>query len=374
VGVNADLKELRVLGLGQGAEIGAAVFLELSGQTYVPTHDQNGNVTALFIPSGECLETYRYTAFGEELASTNIGNPWRFSSKRHDPETGFLYFGQRYYAADLGRWITPDPLEFEDGPNLYAYVHNNPLTSIDLYGLFDGIEDYDFADRNSYSDFVAYPQLGQGIGNAYYNHYFGDLSGAAQNNVVPIDEEKRDSSKNFAQDCEHWASKAMPVVGPLSIWGVSALATFYGLGPVITACRNIYSGYRIAETLMPFIKSETEVGGAQGPQIAIKDIATNTAKQGARNRLYPDKTACGPHTRFRRDPETDKINHYETFIPQTNPRNPNPWQTLLRFDGPQHQHYHFNKITNERVYTPHIHDPNCPGGVRMPLINELPRY
>ena len=37
----------------------------------------------------------------------------------------------------LGRWITTDPIGFEDGPNLYAYVHNSPLTHFDLYGNRD---------------------------------------------------------------------------------------------------------------------------------------------------------------------------------------------------------------------------------------------
>jgi hypothetical protein len=46
-----------------------------------------------------------------------------------------VYFGRRYYAPNIGRWITPDPIGFNDGPNLYAYVHNNPLNSIDLYGF-----------------------------------------------------------------------------------------------------------------------------------------------------------------------------------------------------------------------------------------------
>ncbi len=52
------------------------------------------------------------------------------------PETGWVYFGRRYYNPVTGRWTTSDPLGFTDGPNLYAYVHNNPLTHFDLYGLF----------------------------------------------------------------------------------------------------------------------------------------------------------------------------------------------------------------------------------------------
>jgi len=40
------------------------------------------------------------------------------------------------YDPEVGRWLTPDPLGFADGPNLYAYVHNNPLTFVDPDGLF----------------------------------------------------------------------------------------------------------------------------------------------------------------------------------------------------------------------------------------------
>jgi len=35
----------------------------------------------------------------------------------------------------MGRWLTPDPLGFADGPNLYAYVHNNPYKYFDPDGL-----------------------------------------------------------------------------------------------------------------------------------------------------------------------------------------------------------------------------------------------
>ena len=36
----------------------------------------------------------------------------------------------------MGRWITPDPKGFIDGLNLYAFVSNNPLINLDLYGLY----------------------------------------------------------------------------------------------------------------------------------------------------------------------------------------------------------------------------------------------
>lgn len=137
--------ELRILGTGMGAEIGANIAIEVNGQTAVPLHDHNGNISTLLeLTSGDIIESYRYSAFGEEkildqngdsLLTSSFSNPWRFSSKRVDEETGFINFGRRYYDPSTSRWITPDPLGFEAGPNLYAYVLNSPLSHIDLYGL-----------------------------------------------------------------------------------------------------------------------------------------------------------------------------------------------------------------------------------------------
>lgn len=132
------MTQLRVLGIAYGAEIGGAIALELDGKIYAPIHDPQGNVVVLVNPSGDFVDGYRYTAFGEiEIFAENVvDNPWRYSSKRFDPETSFIFFGRRYYDSYIGRWTTADPAGFADGPNLYAYVHNQPLIYIDPDGLF----------------------------------------------------------------------------------------------------------------------------------------------------------------------------------------------------------------------------------------------
>ena len=119
-----EIRQLRVLG-NSNVDIGSAVLVEIDGSKYVPQHDLRGNVSHLIDSSGNA-EVYRYSAFGEELFASAT-SPWRFSSKRVDEETGWVYFGRRYFAPDWGRWTTADPTWFADGPNLYAYVHNNPL-------------------------------------------------------------------------------------------------------------------------------------------------------------------------------------------------------------------------------------------------------
>ena len=131
------LLELRVLGNTQNAEIGSSIAIELKGKVYIPFHDLHGNLSALYSSDG-ILESYSYTAFGEENFPSPLScNPWRFSSKRTDDETGLVYYGRRFYSPHIGRWLTPDPLGLEAGPNLYAFVLNAPLTHLDLYGLID---------------------------------------------------------------------------------------------------------------------------------------------------------------------------------------------------------------------------------------------
>jgi len=140
-----EMTQFRLLGTGKGAEIGATTAIEIGLSVSVPLHDQNGNIVILLdLATGNVQESYRFSAFGEEqifdaednvLNGSAVGNPWRFSSKRVDEETGFVYFGRRYYDPQTIRWVTPDPIGFDGGPNLYAYVLNNPLTLFDLYGL-----------------------------------------------------------------------------------------------------------------------------------------------------------------------------------------------------------------------------------------------
>ncbi|MBC3363976.1 RHS repeat-associated core domain-containing protein [Pseudomonas sp. SWRI154] len=58
----------------------------------------------------------------------------RYSGKERDT-SGLYYYGFRYYAAWMMRWINPDPAGPVDGLNLYAMVGNNPLSFFDSTGL-----------------------------------------------------------------------------------------------------------------------------------------------------------------------------------------------------------------------------------------------
>jgi len=124
---------LRILGPGLGADIGAAIAIELDNIPYAPLHDHQGSIVGLISLNGDLTGSWSYTAYGE-LVGTCL-SPWGFSSKRQEPLTGWICFGRRDYDPATGRWTTPDPLGFEAGPNLYTYVFNRPLTHRDPLGL-----------------------------------------------------------------------------------------------------------------------------------------------------------------------------------------------------------------------------------------------
>jgi RHS repeat-associated protein len=60
---------------------------------------------------------------------------YRYSGKERDSSTGLYYYGARYYAPWLLRWINPDPAGTVDGLNLYGFVRGNVVNSVDVGGM-----------------------------------------------------------------------------------------------------------------------------------------------------------------------------------------------------------------------------------------------
>jgi RHS repeat-associated protein len=85
-----------------------------SSRTYAPAYDANGNITEYVdLADGTIVAHYQYDAFGNTITQSGSeasSFPHRFSTKYTDDETGFLYYGYRYYSPELGRWVNRDPI------------------------------------------------------------------------------------------------------------------------------------------------------------------------------------------------------------------------------------------------------------------------
>lgn len=106
-----------------------------------------GSVTHVTDPSQTVVESYLYDPYGattikdqgsSTVSTSAIGNPWGFTARQYDSEVGLYHYRARAYSPELRRFIQRDPLEYVDGPNPYAYVHNRPTSRGDPMGLDDG--------------------------------------------------------------------------------------------------------------------------------------------------------------------------------------------------------------------------------------------
>ena len=163
----------------------------------------------------------------------------QFASKRYDEETDFIYFGRRYYSPNIGRWITADPQGFDDGPNLYAYVHDSPFTTLDLHGLFSW-----------WNSWTGMKNFGVGVGK----HTWGMVAGVGYAAVrmgewMVADSfyEAGDPSYFHAKSrasSERWKSFGSAVYNdPIGTGGRDACAWAYGSISQSNKCRKLGKGY-----------------------------------------------------------------------------------------------------------------------------------
>ena len=120
-----------------------------------PLQDLLYRTMALADSSGTIREAYDYDAYGNTLVFRNSGSPpsvitWTnsdtqvivptcpflFTGQRHDAETRNYYYKMRYYAPNSGVFLSRDPIGFAArDSNLYRYVSNSPVNSVDPSGL-----------------------------------------------------------------------------------------------------------------------------------------------------------------------------------------------------------------------------------------------
>ncbi len=108
------------------------------GTTSYYEQDGLGSVTTLSTAAGTLANTYTYDSFGNLTASTgSVTNPFQYTGRDYDPETGLRYYRARYYSPAFGRFVSEDPIGFDGGDsNLYRYVWNSPINFRDPFGMW----------------------------------------------------------------------------------------------------------------------------------------------------------------------------------------------------------------------------------------------
>jgi RHS repeat-associated protein len=112
-------------------------------------YDARGHCIMLTDASGGLQEVYEYDAFGQPYVYTGngnlvarkfgspAGNRFLFTGREWLKEVRVYDFRARMYQPELGRFLQPDPKQFDAGDyNLYRYCHNDPINHSDPTGLY----------------------------------------------------------------------------------------------------------------------------------------------------------------------------------------------------------------------------------------------
>jgi RHS repeat-associated protein len=107
-----------------------------SGRWVYYVEDVIGTPTDLIDARGRVLGAVERTTFGKAWPAPGSEETtlFRFPGQYEDPETGLHYNRFRYYDPEVGRYISPDPIGYFGGLNLFAYGPN-PIGWPDLLGL-----------------------------------------------------------------------------------------------------------------------------------------------------------------------------------------------------------------------------------------------
>ncbi len=405
---------------------------ELTSKRYYPIYDGSRNITGLYDQKGALVASYEYDAFGRIILQSSgdysDDNPFRFSTKYTDDETGLVYYGHRYYEPDLGRFINRDPIEEDGGLNLYGFVGNDPVNFHDYLGMIlsPPLRADDFGNSDDQKNEEADPRypftwasdiyqengawirdvdLGNGLsGSVVYDPIGGEVSFDTFIGFNLISK-TLDYAENFGdlysimrdfEEDNHFQLPAYATTflertlnqvilgdftGDVTGAGTAAQALLGLTGLDIAAdIRDIshnlinweWTWKHAGNFGLNVVALAPGLGVIKSADEAI-GLAKAASKKGgrAKNKLKPDPNAQGAHTTFKMDAKGNVTGHAEW---KPNPQNPSGFDQVKRVDT-QHAHSrpHKNKVTKQEIPTPHTHDKTVPGGVRPATPDELPR-
>jgi RHS repeat-associated protein len=184
--------------------------------TYFYIRNHNNSVMALIDETGNTVESYTYTAYGEvtvfdsngnELDESALGNRYTFQGREIDWSTGLYNFRARWYDAETGRWLSKDPIGINGGLNQYVFCGNNPV----MFGDPSGRDFFSMDPEQGalYNCSVNTPTLGPPPSGdtygpvywLYYSKYTGEIYGWPYAHVLASAGITQSSGKTVAWCC-----------------------------------------------------------------------------------------------------------------------------------------------------------------------------
>lgn len=111
-------------------------FIDTDGTKLYYTRDHLGSIRELVDAQGSVRARYDYDPYGRVTkVSGDRDSLFQYTGMMWHAPSGLDLTINRPYDPNLGRWTQRDPIEEDGGLNLYAYVENDPINSIDPYGL-----------------------------------------------------------------------------------------------------------------------------------------------------------------------------------------------------------------------------------------------
>ena len=96
----------------------------------------DGLITAADVTQADAVAGGHHTLGDGVQTSPAVGNPFTWSGYEADPTVPILYHVRyRVFDSRTQRWLTPDPIGYEGGQNLYEYAASSPATAKDRLGL-----------------------------------------------------------------------------------------------------------------------------------------------------------------------------------------------------------------------------------------------
>jgi len=135
-----------------GPGVDEPLIMEKSGVSSFYHADGLGTITELTDNAGTVAQSYTYSSFGriESQLDLNFIQPYTFTAREFDPETGLYHYRARTYDSLVGRFLQEDPVLRKGDPQTpyllplmvrqpqllhqYGYVVNNPTNFTDQNG------------------------------------------------------------------------------------------------------------------------------------------------------------------------------------------------------------------------------------------------